>query len=579
MEKVSRRGFLKGAGMTMAAGAVAASAGTALADEPVEEAGDETTTIEWASEADIVIIGSGSGGGPASVRAADLGNSVILIEKADWLGGSMRRCGGGIAAPNTCVQKALGVEDDLEDFYNYIVDCGEGLVNEELLRTFADRATEDFDWYVLDIAGQTEENWYFVKGVGEDPENGGPGIDSHPDGENGLNVAMRPGLNLGGTPVYFEKYGFEPVPRCFWFEPNPDDVNDGTRMYANSFILGRSLIDTGNGGTGLWKPCEEAINARDIEIHMSTLFESFVVNTDSEVIGVRCVDLTTGEYVYYKANKAVHLATGDWENNAHMLDNYALYFFGDTAEEDAEKNWGQKDDSDLQLMTSWAPRYEACGEGILAAMALGADTMYMPGGPWRGGIRTDAHARVLNTIGQPIPRLYASSYAVGGKWGLYYPHCGLHNMWNISMGLESVENITELEPITNYQVSQTVANAQMSDIAAAEVYRIMNNTEDNTVEPFEIGTLNDGTYTGVGYGVGGPINVEIDVNGGMITVANIYPNYETSGQGGYEGILNGVFAEQIDEAQSYDIDGISGSTLTSNAIRKGAAEAIKQAME
>ncbi len=87
----------------------------------------------------------------------------------------------------------------------------------------------------------------------------------------------------------------------------------------------------------------------------------------------------------------------------------------------------------------------------------------------------------------------------------------------------------------------------------------------------------DGTYTGTGSGMGGDINVTITITDGTIAVSDISPNKETKGIGGYEAIEDGTFAKQIEDAQSADIDGVSGATITTKAIKNAVTSALKQA--
>lgn len=66
---------------------------------------------------------------------------------------------------------------------------------------------------------------------------------------------------------------------------------------------------------------------------------------------------------------------------------------------------------------------------------------------WSGGLRVDENCQVINVFGEPIPRLFASSYAVGGKKTAKYPNCGLHNMWNISLGRVAAASVCALDPL------------------------------------------------------------------------------------------------------------------------------------
>lgn len=88
----------------------------------------------------------------------------------------------------------------------------------------------------------------------------------------------------------------------------------------------------------------------------------------------------------------------------------------------------------------------------------------------------------------------------------------------------------------------------------------------------------DGTYTGSGNGMGGEINVTLEVSDGQISVSDISPNNETQGIGGYEAIEDGTYIQLIEDAQGPNFDVVSGATITSNAIQNAVAEALKGAI-
>ncbi|MCI8513851.1 MAG: FMN-binding protein [Lachnospiraceae bacterium] len=87
----------------------------------------------------------------------------------------------------------------------------------------------------------------------------------------------------------------------------------------------------------------------------------------------------------------------------------------------------------------------------------------------------------------------------------------------------------------------------------------------------------DGTYTGTGRGMGGDITVTLTVAGGVVTVDEITGPYETPGVGGKEAIEDGSFKSQIEKAQSSDIDGITGATMTTGGVKKAVEDALSQA--
>lgn len=89
------------------------------------------------------------------------------------------------------------------------------------------------------------------------------------------------------------------------------------------------------------------------------------------------------------------------------------------------------------------------------------------------------------------------------------------------------------------------------------------------------GIYTPGTYTATASGFGGEISVSITVDENNITACDIEGPGETPGVGANAVALLG---SEIVAANSAEIDGISGATLSSNAIKKAALAAIQQAM-
>lgn len=88
------------------------------------------------------------------------------------------------------------------------------------------------------------------------------------------------------------------------------------------------------------------------------------------------------------------------------------------------------------------------------------------------------------------------------------------------------------------------------------------------------GKYTAGTYTGEGQGFGGAVTVTITVTADEITDVTAEGPDETESVGG---AALEELAEQILEAQSAEIDGVSGATYTSEGIMAAAQDAISQA--
>lgn len=152
---LSRRSFVAGAGLGMAALAVSGVAGCAPGGQ--SEA-SEDSSISWDKEADVVIVGCGGCGAPAALSAAEAGASVICIEAAASIGGSAVLCAGTIVAAGTRYQKEAGVEDGPE---LYLKDV-ESFIGKDAI----ERAGKDWDLFVMQTnEGAATIDWLADHGV------------------------------------------------------------------------------------------------------------------------------------------------------------------------------------------------------------------------------------------------------------------------------------------------------------------------------------------------------------------------------------------------------------------------------
>ncbi|WEJ58912.1 FAD-dependent oxidoreductase [Devosia sp. FJ2-5-3] len=106
--RVSRRGFMKAAGL--------GAASTALGAVTVTSAQAQ----EWDEEFDVVVAGSGGAALAGAIGALDNGASVVVLEKAAFIGGTTGKSGGGSWVPNNRWMEAHGYKDNKEDFLRYV---------------------------------------------------------------------------------------------------------------------------------------------------------------------------------------------------------------------------------------------------------------------------------------------------------------------------------------------------------------------------------------------------------------------------------------------------------------------------
>lgn len=102
---------------------------------------------QWDKTVDVIVVGSGVAGTIAAIVAAERGNSVLLIEKMNRLGGTSRFSGLNFACVGSPLQKEKGVEDSPEQLARDMFKVSRHLGNYELALTMA-KKTQDVEAFL-----------------------------------------------------------------------------------------------------------------------------------------------------------------------------------------------------------------------------------------------------------------------------------------------------------------------------------------------------------------------------------------------------------------------------------------------
>lgn len=436
----SRRDFLRGAGaiaVTAAGGALVgcsndASANSTEGTSPASSS-SANSDINWARTADVIVCGYGAAGAAAAIEAAENGASVLIVEKAALPGGSMARCGGAVMGAGTKVQEGLGIKDDADALYDWVMTCTDGTCPSDIARTYADVAGKNVDW--LDQLAEDHLGYpCFEVAMAEANDN----VD-----EGRHNGAV--GGCLDATGCEYEKFGVNPdeaMPRTHWASATPDN--------------------TANSGPELFDPLLACIDSKDtIEAVYNTSLKKFVLDENGEVIGIE----TDGENgsQFFKADKGVMLATGGFPAGLDMQErfcqgalDYGTYMCKDCTGEGIRAAMAVG--ADLYNMCNYYPievaqqyHYNVQYNDVYNSWDMDSDGyMEVPAmnlAETHGGVIINTDAQVLDAFGEPIPRLYASGCDVGNNiFGVpgNYPGCGCYISFAFAYGRIAGENLAKL---------------------------------------------------------------------------------------------------------------------------------------
>lgn len=95
---------------------------------------------------DLIVVGGGSAGLTATIFAAEHGASVLLLDAADKLGGTLWVATGQMSAAGTRLQAAKGISDTPDAHFEDVMRISRGTIDPALARLAIDNAADTFDW-------------------------------------------------------------------------------------------------------------------------------------------------------------------------------------------------------------------------------------------------------------------------------------------------------------------------------------------------------------------------------------------------------------------------------------------------
>ncbi|MDY0408976.1 FAD-binding protein [Virgibacillus soli] len=260
--------------------------------------------IKWDVETDVVVVGSGGAALTSAILAHDQGAKVIVIEKADQIGGTTAFSGGIPWIPMNRYMKEIGIEDSKEEAKTYLNHLMMGKEPDPaLIDVYIEQGSKMIDYLHENTPVRFKVPRFYGDYYANIPggKNEGRSLDPLPFelsevGEWADHIRRHPIF----PPLTLEEGGAG--------DPTKADFNlIAERMGNNITTMGRALIG------GLLKACLD----RGIEIRTETPGRELVKNDKGEVVGIRAEH--DGADVYFAARKGVMIATGGFEWNKQLV--------------------------------------------------------------------------------------------------------------------------------------------------------------------------------------------------------------------------------------------------------------------
>jgi uncharacterized protein with FMN-binding domain len=202
----------------------------------------------------------------------------------------------------------------------------------------------------------------------------------------------------------------------------------------------------------------------------------------------------------------------------------------------------------------------------------------------------DAAGKFMGVVGKVKAKGYGGDIAydlavndtgdiIGMRIGAHNETPGIGDVINKDPFLQKIIGLKFTDPISAGVDVDTTSGATVSTGGMiSSIRRVMNVIGENflgmEVEKAEIDLTKvaDGTYTGKARGFKSDITVQVVVSGGKITQIEIVSHDDTPGIS--DNAIKGMIPKII-EAQSLEVDMVSGATLTSQGIVNAVFEALK----
>ena len=587
-----------------------ASLSLALLAGCATSAPSETTTAtssNYDKEVDYLVLGGGVAGLSSAIEAADLGlENILLLEKTGNLGGAAFYSGGIFGGLETQITKANDVHYDIEDVIAEQMAEKHYILDEDLTRLTIEKAGETIDWLIDEIGVKFQAETVTKDGYGTFPiihlvEGEGAGM-KEPFAkalEQRENIEVQ--LNTSATELIVEDgkvVGAVAVCDGQTMRIKADAVLLATGGYSAN----HDLFVTGASQNGVFQTSNFANQSGD-GLVMATKVGAGVQNLDQLQVYLREYNNPTGQnpymftiFVGQDGKRFMDEKRTAQTYNQEIKDD-VIDLYGRTG---VDYFWSLADEASLTMMGINDKMKDYAGvvyadtlEELAVKIGVDAATLVETVNQWNQDCANQKDSQFNRTSPIWFPLTTGPYYALQTTFFSSVCHGGITKNANAQVtridgtpidGLFAAGEVTTVTNSNGYTISNAITFGR---IAANSALKYMNgelsapvSEEVETTEPetlFDMSTpLIDGEYEASVEGQEGKMIVKTTITDGKIANVEIVEQHET------EGVADNALAtlpQAIVDANSVDVDAVSGASLTSGRIQQAVVDCLTQAAQ
>lgn len=556
-------------------------------------------------EVDYLVLGGGVAGLSSAIEAADQGiENILVLEKTGNLGSAAFYSGGILGGVDTQITKENNLQVDIEDIIAEQMQEKHYILDEDLTRLTIGKAGETIDWLIDEIGVQFQSETVVKDGYGTYPvihlvEGEGAGmkepfakaLEARENIEIQLNTSATELIVVDGKVVGAQAICDGQVTRI---------KADAVLLATGGYSANHELFTNAASQNGVFQTSNFANQAGD-GLVMATKVGAGVQNLDQLQVYLREYNNPTGQNPYmftifvgqdgkrFMDEKRI-AQTYNQEIKDDVIDLYGrtgVDYFWSLADEASLTMMGIDDKMKDYTGVVYADTLEELAE----KMDVDASALVETVNQWNQDCANQKDSQFNRTSPMWFPLSTGPYYALQTTFFSSVCHGGITKNTNAQVtrldgttipGLFAAGEVTTVTNSNGYTISNAITFGR---IAAQSALKYMNGELVEEVKEevesneslFDMSQpLTDGEYEASVEGQEGKMIVKTTITDGKINNVEIVEQHETAGVA--DAALE-TLPHAIVEANSVDVDAVSGASLTSGRIQQAVVDCLKQAVK